>query len=351
MTVLFRWMFISTLMRVAVIMFAVMLIFMVAESIDKARFLGNGLTLSLLVEYLILKVPFMISELMPVIVLIGVAMYVLEISKHHELAALRAAGITFVKLVQPLLLAGAVFGFLMFAVGEWIEPTVNKRLAYIERVHIAQKDTLEQGVQWLHEDDTFIRLTPLTQSFFAVLMIKRDADGLWQERVEASKGFYAAGQWVLQDVYVSEPNHQGFISKHLEKMNVLSQLSPKTVAAPDPRDMQWLELYHFEKTLAAAGLDSKDYLFQLQRKAAAPLGCLIMVLLAYSLCSSMGERMGSNAKGLVMAIAIGLLFYVVSSAIKVYVTGDEIPVVYGVWFPNMLFLGIAGYLLLKKEGY
>ncbi|MDQ7004932.1 MAG: LptF/LptG family permease [Ghiorsea sp.] len=351
MTVLFRWIFLSTLMRITVMMFAVMLIFMVGESIDKARFIGNGLTLPLLIEYLFLKVPFMISEVMPVIVLIGTAMYVLDISKHHELAALRAAGITFLKLIQPLLLAGAVFGFLMFAVGEWIEPAVNKRLAYIERVHIGQKATLEQGVQWLHDKNTFLRLRPLTPSFFTVLMVKRDADGLWQERIEARKGWYEAGKWVLQDVYVSQPNPQGVATQHLESLSVVSSLSPKTVAAPDPRNMQWLELYHFEKTLADAGLDSKGYLFQLQRKLAAPLGCLIMILLAYSLCSSMGERMGSNAKGLVLAIVVGLLFYVVSSVVKVYVTGDDIPVIYGAWFPNILFLGISGYLLLKKEGY
>jgi len=352
MTVLFRWLFLTTLSRIAVITVAVILIFMLAESIDKSRLVGNGLTLEILAEYLLLKVPFMISELMPVVVLIGVSIYMLELSRNHELVALRAAGITFLKLIQPLLAAGAVVGFLMFAVSEWVEPQVNKRLAYIERVHIAQKEALEQGVQWLHEDDMFLRLTPLTSSFFAVLMIKRDNNGLWLERVDAGKGFYEDGQWRLQDVYVSKPNKDaGFTSQYVESLTVPSNLSPQTVAAPDPRDMQWLELYAFEQTLASAGLDSKDYLFQLQRKISAPLSCLIMVLLAYSLCSSMGERAGSGSKGMVLAITIGLLFYVVSSAIKVYVTGDEIPVIYGVWFPNILFFGIAGYLLLKKEGY
>ncbi|HIP07450.1 MAG TPA: LptF/LptG family permease, partial [Mariprofundaceae bacterium] len=101
MTVLFRWLFLTTLSRIAVITVAVILIFMLAESIDKSRLVGNGLTLEILAEYLLLKVPFMISELMPVVVLIGVSIYMLELSRNHELVALRAAGITFLKLIQP----------------------------------------------------------------------------------------------------------------------------------------------------------------------------------------------------------------------------------------------------------
>jgi len=352
MTVLFRWLFISTLMRIAVITLAIMLIFMMAESIDKAGHLGKGLTLQLLFEYLVLKVPFMISELMPIIVLIGVAVYVLELSHNNELAALRAAGLAFSKLLQPLLAAGVLVGVLMFAVGEWIEPVVNKRLAYIERVHIAKKVALEQGVQWMTEGKRFIRIMPLMPPFFSVLMIQKDNQGLWQERVDASKGYYDQGEWLLENVYVSQANsHGGFTTSFHDTWRVASKLSPKTVATPDPRDMKWMELYAFEKALAAAGLESKAYLFQLQRKLALPLSCLIMVILAYSLCSSMGARAGANVKGVALAISIGLLFYVLGSAIKVYVIGGDLPVVYGVWLPNILFLGVAGYLLLKKEGY
>ncbi len=352
MTVVFRWIFLSTLSRVAAITVAVVLIFMVAESIDKARFLGNGLTVQLLLEFLVLKIPFMISELMPVVVLIGVAIYVLELSHNHELAALRAAGVTFTTLLKPLLAAGAVIGLLMFAVGEWVEPLVNQKLSYIQRVHIDKEKPLNQGVQWLHENNNFMRLTPLTNGYFSVLMVKRDDAGLWVERVDANKGRYVQGQWHLEHAYISKPEqNNGFSTQYLKSMVVPSSLNPTTVAAPDPRDMQWLELYEFEQALAEAGLESNGYLFQLQRKISTPISCLIMVILAYSLCAGMGERLGARSKGLMLAITFGLLYHVVGSAIEVYVTGGQIPVIYAVWFPNMLFFGLAGYLLLKKEGY
>jgi LPS export ABC transporter permease LptG len=351
MSVLFRWLFFSTLMRIAAIAVAVTLIFMIGESIDKARYLGNGLTVMLLLEYLLLKSPYMISELMPVVVLIGASISVLELSLKHELAALQAAGITFISVLKPLLAAGAVFGFFMFAVGEWVEPVVNHRLQEIERVYIHKDKPLQQGVQWLHEKDTFMRLTPLTKGYFSMLLVKRDAQGLWAERMDANKAIYKQGQWELEHVSLSKPKGSGFTTQFYSNLQIPSKLSPQTVAAPDPRDMSWLELYNFEKALADAGLESKSYLYRLQHKIAAPISCLIMVILAYSFCASMGERIAAKSMGLILSITTGILHYVVSSAIEVLATGEQLPVIYAVWLPNILFLGIVGFLLLRKEGY
>jgi len=352
MTVLFRWILVSTLIRVAAIAVAVILIFMIGESIDKARYLGDGLNVPLLTEYLILKVPYMISKFMPVIALFGVAVYVMEISRHHELVALRAAGVRFVTLLKPMLVAGAIVASLMFAMGEWVEPLVNKRLSHIDRVYIEKEQALQQGVQWLHEGQSFMRLTPLTQNYFSVLMTKRDNEGLWTERMDASKAYYEGGQWHLENVIQTHPNEDGaFAIQRFDTLVLPSNLSPQTVAAPDPRNMQWLELYHFEQSLAEAGLDSKQYLYQLQLKVAAPLSCLIMVILAYGLCSNMGERIGAKSQGLLLAITTGLLFHVLNSAIEAFVSGGQLPVMYAAWLPNILFLSIAGYALLKREGY
>lgn len=352
MTVLFRWLFFSSLMRIAAITMAVVSIFMIAESFDKARFVGDVLTLTLLAEYLILKVPFMISEFMPVVVLIAVAIYMTEISHHHELAAMRAAGIHMLVLLQPLLAAGAVAGGFTFAMGEWVEPVTNERLAYMERVYIEGKQPLQQGVQWLREGETLMRLTPLTDSYFSVLLLKTNQEGAWLERVDAAKAVYGEGQWRLGKTYVSHPDaSKGIITQSYESFRINSDLSPETVAAPNPRDMQWFELYRFEKALAEAGLASDDYAFQLQHKLAAPLGCLLMVILAYSLCSNMGSRIAANSRGLLMAVILGLSFYVFNSTIVVLVNGGQLPVFFAAWWPNIMFTGLAGYLLLAKEGY
>ncbi len=352
MTVLFRWLFFSALMRVGAIALAVVLLFLIAELISKIGYLGQGLNMSLLLEYLLLKTPLMVPQLMPIVVLIGVSVYVLELSHTHEMVALRAAGITFMSVLKPLLTAGLLVAFIMFAVGEWIEPLVNKRINYIDNVDINKKVEAQQGVQWLHEKNTFIRLTPLTTHYFAMLLLQRGEDGTWLKRIDTKKATYVDGLWKMNQANVMIPDaEQGFTTSTFETLAFPSSLSPKAVEKPDPKDMKWLELYHFEQVLKDAGLDSKVYLFELHKKLAAPLSCLIMVILAYSLCVNTGSRMGTKSKGVLLAISTGLLFYITSSSIEVLAMGERLPVVYAAWFPNVFFLGVAGYLLLKKEGY
>ncbi len=351
MTVLFRWIFVSSLLRIIAISFAIIAIFMVAESFDKVRFIGQSFTFAVLVEYLVLKVPFMISDFMPVIVLIATAIYMTEISHHHELAAIRAAGITMSLILKPLLMVALCCGLFSFAMGEWVEPKTNARVAYIESVYIRGEKPVQHGVQWLRNEQGFMRLTPLRDNVFSLMMLKTDEKGGWLERIDAHKAFYNDNYWNLEQAFISRPDKiKGILIEEFSSYKLKTNLTPTTASPPNSRDMQWLELYDFAQALADAGLDARDYEYQLQRKIAGPLGCILMVVLAYSLCGHMGSRIGANSKGLVMAITLSLVFYIFGSMV-VTLTGLGLPVIYAAWWPNILFAGLAGYLLLRKEGY
>jgi len=352
MTVIFRWFFLSSLKRMLMVSFAVVMLFSLAESIDKMRYLGNGLTLPLLGEYLLLKVPFVLVDFMPVIVLIAAAMHITDMSHHHEMAAIRAAGVATPLMLKPLLLAAVCMGLLTFAFGEWVEPQTNQRLSTIEQVHISKKKPVNMGEQWLRDEQMFLRLSPLTHNYFALTMLKVSPDSQWLERIDASKAYYENGAWHLEQAYVSRPDgHQGLEIALESHLKVATSLSPATVGAPDPRDMQWLELYDFAQSLTEAVLESSGYFYQLNRKLAMPMACLVMVLLAYTLCENMGSRIAAKSKGLIVAIVLGLSFHIVGMLMGMLVDGGRLPAMYAAWLPDVLFLGLSGYWLLQKEGY
>jgi len=262
---------------------------------------------------------------------------------------MRAAGIAMPVLLKPLLAAAACSALFTFAMSEWVEPITNERLAYIERVHIQKKSPMQYGTQWLRDEQQMFRLKPLRDGYFSMMILKVDEQGTWLERTDAKKAYYKQGVWHLEQVSVNTPKAMGIQIKTLKQLDIVSSVGPETVAAPSPRDMQWLELYDFTHVLMHAGLDADEYVFQLHKKLAAPLACLIMVILAYSLCGNMGSRIAANSKGLLFAVVLGLLFYIFSTVIVVL--GSQLPVIYAAWWPNIMFLGIAGYLLLHKEGY
>ncbi|MDX8392518.1 MAG: LptF/LptG family permease [Mariprofundaceae bacterium] len=351
MPALFRWIFLGCLNRIAATLLTLIAIFLIAEAFDKARFLGHGIDAGLLIEYLLLKIPFMISEFMPVIVLLAASIFLVELSRHQELVAMRAAGLGVNKVIVPLLIAASLAAFITFAIGEWVTPTTNQRLDKIDRVNIHHLADSRQGIQWLKDGQRFFRLQPLGNGQFHLIMLETDKQGHWKERLEAAKASFRDGYWHMENVSVSRPQSGDMSLSHVAHQLLAANVGPKTADPPQPRHMRLLELNAYAHDLERAGLASAGFRFSLQRKLAVPFSCLIMIVLAVALCMHMGGRLGNASWGIAAAIGIGIGSYVLGTATQLLTLAGYLPAEFSAWLPNMLTLGFAGFLLLHRERY
>jgi len=352
MPVIFRWIFSGCISRSFVTLAALLSIYVIIESFDKARYLGNGLTSGLMIEYLLLKIPFMINEFMPIIVLIGASIYLIELSRNHEMVAIRAAGLGINKLLMPLLAVALLASTLSFIVGEWVTPITNKRLDIIENVHIKQQKGASQSVQWLKDGQRFYRLMPLKESRFAMVVLETDSQGGWLKRIDAASASYANSRWHLTDVHVTTPSpEKGTLHEQMDSLILDSNIGPETAELPKPRHMHFSELRHYIADLEHAGLTTGSYTYALHRKVSAPLASLLMVILATALCLHTGSRNSRVSWGIISAIALGLLFYVIGNAGYLLAANEQIPPAYAAWLPTLVFGGLGMFLLLKREGH
>jgi len=352
MPVIFRWIFSGCLSRSLMMMATLLAVYVIIESFDKARYLGHGLTTHLMLEYMLLKIPFMISEFMPIIVLIGASVYLIEISRHQEMVAIRAAGLGINKVLSPLLTVAVLAAGLSFAIGEWVTPVTNQRLDSIERVNIQHKQQIKQGVQWLKDGHRFFRLTPLGNHQFSLTMIETGVKGDWVRRIDSSLASYQSGAWHLHDVNISTPSsHEGMKFEQHDELTITSASGPETSELPRPRHMDFFQLRHYIQDLQHAGLSAGGYVYAMHRKFSAPFACLLMVILAAALCIGTGDRNSRTSWGLVLTISLGLAFYIVGNAGSLLASSDHLPAAFAAWLPSLVFGGLALFLLLKREGH
>jgi len=352
MPVIFRWIFSGCLNRSLFTMAVLLSIYIIIESFDKARHLGHGLSTHLMIEYIVLKIPFMISEFMPIIVLVGASIYLIELSRHHEVVAVRAAGLGINKILIPLLTVATLAAMLSFVIGEWVTPTTNKRLDTIERVHIQHKQADKQGIQWLKDGHRFFRLTALTEQQFALTMLETDQQGNWIKRIDSAKAHYTQGVWQLTNAHISSPSsNQGMQMQQQERYSIRSSAGPETMVLPKARYMRVKQLYHYTRNLEHAGLSNSAYNYALHKKFAAPFSCLLMVILAAALCLHSGDRSGGASWGLILTIAIGLSYYILGNASYLLASSEHLPASFAAWLPSLIFGGLAIFLLLRKEGH
>jgi len=352
MPVIFRWIFTGCMNRSLVTLTGLLAIYAIIEAFDKARYLGHGMDGTMLIEYLLLKTPFMISEFMPVIVLVAASIFLLELSRHHEIVAFRAAGLGINKLLKPLLAVALLASLFSFLIGEWVAPITNQRLDTIERVHIQHKEPVRHGVQWLKDGHRFFRLTPLENQQFTMMMLETDTKGGWICRIDSPLARFSDGLWHLTGAHISTPSAaSGMLLKHVPEMDIPSLTGPETAELPKPRHMHFIELHHYIKDLERAGLSTGAYTYALHRKFSAPLACLLMVILAAALCLHTGSRSGKASWGMVLAISMGLFFYVLGNAGYLLASGERMSAAYAAWLPSLAFGGMAIFLLLKREGH
>jgi len=327
-------------------------IYVIIESFDKARYLGHGLTTHLMLEYMLLKIPFMISEFMPIIVLIGASVYLIEISRHQEIVAMRAAGLGINKVLTPLLSVALLAAILSFSLGEWVTPITNQRLDSIEKVNIQHKQRSKQGIQWLKDGHRFFRLTPLSNNQFALTMLETGPEGDWIRRIDSARSRYSHGIWHLHDVHISTPSaDQGMQLEQHDTLSIASSVGPETTGLPRPRHMDFFQLHHYIHDLEHAGLSAGAYRYALHRKFSAPFACLLMVILAAALCLGNGDRNSHASWDLALTISLGLLFYMIGNAGHLLAGSEHLPAAFAAWLPSLVFGGLALFLLLKREGH
>ncbi|MDX8394347.1 MAG: LptF/LptG family permease [Mariprofundales bacterium] len=352
MPILFRWLLYNGCYHFvgALLMTASLLV--ISEVFDKSRYLGQGMDMSLMMEYIGLKLPLLLADFMPIILLLSSSVLITRLSYNHELTAMRTAGLGGSKLLLPLLLLALIVACTTFAIGEWVTPNTNSRLDYIEKVHIQHKSAKgTEGIQWLKEERRFFRLQPIGSEAFHLVVFDVDNSGRWQQRIEAAYATFDGQYWHLSQVYISHPDGDGLSLEQKETMRLAATTGPDTAALPTPGNMKLLELDDYISHVRQAGLAAHPYIFALHHSLATPLACFIMVLLSAAFCVQLEGKRSGVARGLGLAIVFGAVFFVLNQTSSLLAAGEYLPAAYAAWLPDLFFGGFACFWLLQREGY
>jgi lipopolysaccharide export system permease protein len=90
--------------------------------------MGKGLPWTVILEFFLLTIPFLIAITLSMAVLVAVLYTMSTMSGDRELTAMRAGGVSLGQLLRPLLAAATVVAFVSFLFGDQILPRTNHRL-------------------------------------------------------------------------------------------------------------------------------------------------------------------------------------------------------------------------------
>ncbi len=158
------------------------------RSIDK--FLGKGLDMGILVEFLFLNLAWILALAVPMAVLIATLMAFGRLSSDNEVAAMRATGISYRSLLVPSVSFGVIIAILMIFFNNWVLPDMNHRARLLSSDISRKRPDLEFEVGYFIDalPENTILIGGREGKIFRDITIFSKGEGVAQRTVIADSG-------------------------------------------------------------------------------------------------------------------------------------------------------------------
>jgi lipopolysaccharide export system permease protein len=267
---------------------------------------------SAVLRYLLFKTPFFITQAAPAAALVASFLSLALFSKHREILALKACGISSWQIARSLLVAAGVLSAAVWAWGEVLVPYTFHQSRYINTVEIKKKPFRglfnDRGF-WYHGKNAFYHIDHFDSHrniLFGLTVYTLDENFRVLSLTEIAQARWQDGQWHFDNVKTNA------ITSEYENLPPL--IHPRLEETPEDFALVDMEAEEFSTRqfreyiadLQRKGLDTTKYQVDLHLKRAVPIATLVMSLLGIAFASSKaGQLAVSTALGLALVAGFG----------------------------------------------
>tara|TARA_B100002052_G_scaffold106423_1_gene98035 strand:- start:667 stop:2010 length:1344 start_codon:yes stop_codon:yes gene_type:complete len=171
-----------------IILLFVLLANFLIKSIDK--FLGKGLDISLLIEFVFLNMAWILALAVPMAVLISTLMAFGRLSSDNEITAFKASGTNFIKLLKPALGFGIGITVLMIIFNNYFLPDMNHKARLLSADFSRTRPDIEFDVGYFINalPGNSIFLGGRKDSLFTDIIIFNKSSDVQQRTITAKEG-------------------------------------------------------------------------------------------------------------------------------------------------------------------
>lgn len=340
-----------TILYSTLVVLAILLgLFTFFEFVDKLGDLGQAnFNLYEVTKYVLLSLPRTAYQLFPMAALLGTTVGLSSMALDSELVAMRAAGVSVMRIVGSVMKVGLVFVLAAMFIGEYVAPA-SESLAQrgrAEALHVGvQKGG---GVIWLRDGSAFISIGEVLPdlSVLHINIYEFDAARLLRHTY-ARSGHFDQGHWRLRDVHETALDGEHVHATQRSAGDWRSVVDPTVlgVFAVRPESLSAWNLLRYIHHLERNNQETKRYELAFWYKIVAPLTTGVMVLLAVPFVFTQPRSAGMGLR-LFLGIMVGLSFYVINRGFGFFNVLQGLPPILGAVLPTALFMVLA-LLMLRR---
>ncbi len=327
----------------------ILAIFVVVDIFEKIDvFLDHRAPIGLILGFYLYRMPEWLVQLLPIALLLATFLALGQLNKFGELTAMRASGVSLVRLLGPVLTVALAAVLLTLAVGEFAVPAANRDRdrVFDQRIQGVRPEEVSEraDVTYLGEGGRifFMRLYVVREERMHEVSLQEFRGGQLVRRIDAAEATWDGRRWVFSSGFL-----RTFAGGH-ERARVFDRLAVGGIAerpedfakeSRKPTEMNFFELLSYVGKLRASGARVANYLVDLHLKLAFPLVNLIVVLIGASVATRL--RMQSAALGFGLSITISFLYYALLRTGQALGHSGALPPAVAAWLGDLVFGSVA----------
>lgn len=349
-----------TLRGICIALLIVTAIIALVDYVEASRTIGTEANLSPL-DLLILtslKIPKLIEQTIPFVVLFGVMGALAGMNRRSELTVMRAAGLSAWRFLRPSLIVTAIIGLLWATI---VNPLSSQMMGQYD----ARTEQLTSGKSnkeiWLregsnsaqrviHAESLDLKTKQLDNPVFFEIAIAADGRTVFERRYDAKKAkLLTPGFWTLEDVIENAPGEA------MQRAKIITL--PTNIGLDDLREQSGQRVdppfWTIRKEIAAneaAGFSARELRLQFHKLIALPFMLVAMTFIAAGVSMYL-VRGGGTLRLLITGAVLGFGVFFADSVLTAFGEAAILPVILAAWaVPALVLLVGIAHLARIEDG-
>ncbi len=339
--------YIKSLFVVIAVMLSIVLLI---NLLDEFNFFKSKKDLKFIffITFTILKIPNVLINLFPFIVLFGGIVFYLKIYNHNEVISLRVMGYSNIQIILIPALTSFVIGYIIVFL---IVPFSSSMLRYYEDLRSEYNETKnlvfvnETGIWILDKNEkekNIIRIEKISKDFSAVSQItiyNYDSSNNFIKRIDATEGFIKDKNWQLNKVYIISSNIKNNKVNYLNTYNYTSNVNINELknVYKNTDTSSLLDINKEMSILEDKGYSTTDLRIRYQKLISFPIYLLAMSILSGLMIINLGKTSNYLKYGSYGVIISVIIYFLNDLSITIAKSGI-ISVDFSVWIPIFLII-------------
>ncbi|MBV6522411.1 MAG: hypothetical protein MNPFHGCM_02559 [Gemmatimonadaceae bacterium] len=328
-------------------------VFDLTDNLDK--YLNRNLPRLDIAKSYLYWIPDNMSMVLPAATLFAAVFTIGQLTRHSEITAAKASGLSFHRVIRPILVASVFAGLLTLGMSE-LSPLTNRRHSELLQEVKFTSGTERFNFAYAAEHGRVYKVATLRVEQGTINDIQIERKGREQDPgyptyllTATSAKWAPADGWSLHDgtLHVIPSRTTDVTFKFDSLRDSRLQETPKAMlgSSTAPQEMRYRELGKYISALERSGGDADELRVERALKLAIPVTCIIIALFGAPLATS--TQRGGTAYGIAVSLATTIVFLILIQLTKAVGAKGLLDPDIAAWIPNALF-GIAGLILLAR---